>query len=293
MILAGRTGSAFAAEIGTMKVNEEIDALSSMGLDLMTMLVLPRMAAAMLVMPILTSLTLAGLLGMGTVMVLLGFTPEAIIGQVRNSVHLATCLAACSRRSASARPSRPSAAGPGWRPGWGRVPSGFPRPGRWSAASLPRSCWTACSRCCSTGWACDRRTAQPAASAVVSVRDAAQRYGPRVIYEHVNLDVAHGEVFVILGGSGCGKSTLMKQMIGLRPPSEGRIEVLGHDMYRTRGEVLRSLGVMFQSGALFGCMTLLENVMLPLEMFTDLPREGREAVARVKLGLVGLGESEA
>lgn len=134
--------------------------------------------------------------------------------------------------------------------------------------------------------------AQPAAPAVVSVRDAAQRYGPRVIYEHVNLDVAQGEVFVILGGSGCGKSTLMKQIIGLRPPSEGRIEVLGHDMYRARGDVLRSLGVMFQSGALFGSMTLLENVMLPLAMYTNLPREGREAVARIKLGLVGLSESE-
>jgi phospholipid/cholesterol/gamma-HCH transport system permease protein len=89
VILAGRTGSAYAAEIGTMKVNEELDALSSMGLDIMTMQVLPRMAAAMLMMPILTILlTLAGLAGMGTVMVLLGFTPEAIVGQVRNSVHL-------------------------------------------------------------------------------------------------------------------------------------------------------------------------------------------------------------
>jgi phospholipid/cholesterol/gamma-HCH transport system ATP-binding protein len=135
--------------------------------------------------------------------------------------------------------------------------------------------------------------ASPPGATVVSVRDVAQRFGDRLIFEHVSLEVARGDVFVILGASGCGKSTLLKQLIGLLPPSEGRIEVLGHDMYRARGDVLRSLGVMFQSGALFGSMTLLENVMLPLEMFTDLPRDGREAVARVKLGLVGLADAEA
>ena len=105
-------------------------------------------------------------------------------------------------------------------------------------------------------------------------------------------------MFVILGGSGCGKSTLMKQLIGLLTPSAGRIEIFGHAITGPRGEaalrdVQRAMGVMFQSGALFGSMSLLENVMLPLEMFTDLPPEGREAVARVKLGLVGLGDAAA
>jgi phospholipid/cholesterol/gamma-HCH transport system ATP-binding protein len=119
----------------------------------------------------------------------------------------------------------------------------------------------------------------------------AQRFGSRIIYRHVSCQVAHGEIFVILGGSGCGKSTLMKQMIGLLPPAEGRVEVLGRDMYRERRDVLREIGVMFQSGALFGSMTLLENVMLPLEIYTDLPRTGREEVARVKLGLVGLADA--
>jgi phospholipid/cholesterol/gamma-HCH transport system permease protein len=93
VILAGRTGSAYAAELGTMKVNEELDALSSMGLDIMTMQVLPRMAAAMLVMPILTMLLiLAGLGGMTAVMVGMGFSPDAIVGQLRRSVHLTDLL---------------------------------------------------------------------------------------------------------------------------------------------------------------------------------------------------------
>jgi len=87
VILAGRTGSAFAAEIGTMKVNEEVDALVTMGLDPMTMLVLPRMMAAMLVMPVMTlALDLAGLLGMATVMRGFGFPLVTISRQVQNWV---------------------------------------------------------------------------------------------------------------------------------------------------------------------------------------------------------------
>ena len=83
VILSGRTGSAFAAEIGTMKVNEEIDALVTMGLDPVTMLVLPRIAAAAVIMPALAlTLELAGLAGMTTVMMAFGFPPAAIARQV-------------------------------------------------------------------------------------------------------------------------------------------------------------------------------------------------------------------
>jgi phospholipid/cholesterol/gamma-HCH transport system ATP-binding protein len=133
---------------------------------------------------------------------------------------------------------------------------------------------------------------------IIRVDRVAQRFGARTIFRDVSFTVATGEVFVILGGSGCGKSTLMKQIIGLLQPSGGSISVFGHQITGARGaaalsEVQRRMGVMFQSGALFGSMSLLENVMLPLEMFTDLPPEGREAVARVKLGLVGLGEAAA
>jgi phospholipid/cholesterol/gamma-HCH transport system ATP-binding protein len=133
---------------------------------------------------------------------------------------------------------------------------------------------------------------------IIRVDRVAQRFGARTIFRDVSFTVATGEVFVILGGSGCGKSTLMKQIIGLLTPSAGSIAVFGRLITGPRGaaalhEVQRRMGVMFQSGALFGSMSLLENVMLPLEMFTDLPPEGREAVAQVKLGLVGLGEAAA
>jgi phospholipid/cholesterol/gamma-HCH transport system ATP-binding protein len=124
------------------------------------------------------------------------------------------------------------------------------------------------------------------------VRGVTQRFGPRVIYENVSLSVNAGEIFVILGGSGCGKSTLMRQIIGLLPPASGSVEVLGHDIYAAPGDVLRHIGVAFQSGALFGSMSLLENVMLPLEIYTGLPSDARAEVARMKLGLVGLLGSE-
>jgi len=131
---------------------------------------------------------------------------------------------------------------------------------------------------------------------VIRADGLAQRFGTRTIFREVSFAVHSREVFAILGGSGSGKSTLMKQLIGLLRPSEGRIEIFGRPITGTHTEtalrgVQRQIGVMFQSGALFGSMTLLENVMLPLEMFTDLPAEGREAVARVKLGLVGLSDA--
>jgi phospholipid/cholesterol/gamma-HCH transport system ATP-binding protein len=129
--------------------------------------------------------------------------------------------------------------------------------------------------------------------AVPAIRatDLAQSFGPRTIFRHVSFTVAQSDVFVVLGGSGSGKSTLLRQLIGLLPPHEGKVEILGHDLYREGAEVLSRIGVMFQSGALFGSMTLLENVMLPLEMHTDLPPRARAEVARMKLGSVGLADA--
>lgn len=137
--------------------------------------------------------------------------------------------------------------------------------------------------------------APPAAEAVVRVEDLAARFGGRTIFERVSFEVRRGEVFVILGGSGCGKSTLLKHMIGLYPPAEGRVEILGEEVAALEGEarraLLRRIGVMWQSGALFGSSTLEENVAVPLEEHTGLPAEARALVARAKLGLVGLGDA--
>ena len=127
---------------------------------------------------------------------------------------------------------------------------------------------------------------------IIRVTDLKAAYNGQVILDHVNLEVYAGEVLAILGGSGSGKSTLLKHMIGLYKPAAGKILIDGEDITAASGaarlKILRKFGVMYQSGALFGSMTLLENVALPLEEFTDLPPEAIRLIALMKLERVGL-----
>jgi phospholipid/cholesterol/gamma-HCH transport system ATP-binding protein len=127
---------------------------------------------------------------------------------------------------------------------------------------------------------------------IIRVEDVDAGYDGVAILEHVSFNVRHGEVFGILGGSGCGKSTLMKHMIGLNPPIAGHV-FIGDDDIVTADDLLlerlqRRFGVMYQSGALFGSMTLIENVRLPIEVYTDLPDDAMTLIARMKLAVVGL-----
>ena len=128
---------------------------------------------------------------------------------------------------------------------------------------------------------------------VIEVKNLRLGYDGRLILKDISFAVRRGEVFVILGGSGCGKSTLLKHMIGLYPPMEGEVWIDGDNLVEADGDarlrILRKFGVMYQSGALFGSMSVLENVRLPLDEFTDLPAEAKDLVARAKLQLVGLG----
>lgn len=127
---------------------------------------------------------------------------------------------------------------------------------------------------------------------IIEVDNLKAGYGSTVILDGVSFHVFRGEVFVILGGSGCGKSTLLKQMIGLIEPIAGRILIEGDDIVSATGDerraILRRFGVMYQMGALFGNLTVLGNVCLPLKEFTDLPDDAIELIARMKLKLVGL-----
>ncbi|MBU2481318.1 MAG: ATP-binding cassette domain-containing protein, partial [Proteobacteria bacterium] len=104
-----------------------------------------------------------------------------------------------------------------------------------------------------------------------------------------------GEIFVIIGGSGCGKSTLLKHMIGLLPPVSGKVIILGKDLASAtstaKNSILQNIGVAFQSGALFGSMTVMENIKLPLMEFTRLPDSAIENIVQMKLQLVGLEKS--
>jgi len=138
-------------------------------------------------------------------------------------------------------------------------------------------------------------TVDSPADAIIAVDKLSVRFGAKTVLRDVSFSVTAGEVFVILGGSGSGKTTLLKQMIGLSHPTGGSIAIEGRRWDDTapasRMALLRRIGVLYQSAALFGGMTALENVALPLREFTDLPPEAVLAIARSKLGLVGLSDA--
>jgi phospholipid/cholesterol/gamma-HCH transport system ATP-binding protein len=129
---------------------------------------------------------------------------------------------------------------------------------------------------------------------IIRVEDLDLGYGERPILRDLNLLVRAGEIVTILGGSGCGKSTLMKALTGLLPPLRGRVVVGGEDISDQDPETLararRKMGVLFQSGALLGSLTLAENVSLPIREFTNLSKEFIDHIVKFKLHLVRLEE---
>lgn len=111
---------------------------------------------------------------------------------------------------------------------------------------------------------------------IITLENVDAGYPGAVILHDVSFEVNRREIFILLGGSGCGKSTIMKHMIGLNPILSGRLTVCGKEWTnRNRATLYRKIGVMYQSGALFGSMTCLENVMLPMEEFTRYDRHER------------------
>ena len=132
--------------------------------------------------------------------------------------------------------------------------------------------------------------------AIIEAENLSIGYSTHVLLDRVDFQVQRGEVFIILGGSGCGKSSLLKNMIGLYTPIGGDIRINGRSIVHAdenqRQEIVSMFGVLYQSGALFGSMTLIENVSLPLQEHTDLPDEIVESIARLKLASVGLAGYE-
>jgi len=132
----------------------------------------------------------------------------------------------------------------------------------------------------------------PQPEPVISLRDLRVSYGDREILHGISFDVLQGETLVILGGSGSGKSTLLRTLVGLEKPSAGQIFIKGRDLAKTSAaemdEIRRKMGMSFQGGALFGSMTVGENVALPLREHTRLEDSTIEIILRLKLQQVGL-----
>ena len=138
-------------------------------------------------------------------------------------------------------------------------------------------------------------TVEATTEPLVRVIDLTMAYGDNVIQHDLAFDIRQREVLAIVGPSGCGKSTLLRHLVGLETPAQGRVMYGEHDLHHCDDAALaglrRQFGVMFQAGALWSSMTVGENIMLPLRLFTQADRSARELSARFKLALVGLDGS--
>jgi phospholipid/cholesterol/gamma-HCH transport system ATP-binding protein len=130
------------------------------------------------------------------------------------------------------------------------------------------------------------------ADSIIVARNLVIGYAGKVVLNRINFEVRRGEVFAILGTSGSGKSTLLKHLMGLYRPISGDVLISGENLATAEGpdrlRILRKFGVMYQSSALFGSLTTVENVRLPLDEFTSLSEEAKDLIALSKLRLVGL-----
>jgi phospholipid/cholesterol/gamma-HCH transport system ATP-binding protein len=133
---------------------------------------------------------------------------------------------------------------------------------------------------------------QPAREVVLSTRDVVVAFGDKVILDHLNLDVYRGEVLGFVGGSGAGKSVLMRTIIGLLPKRQGKIEVFGVDLDAATEEELVAVeqrwGILFQQGALFSSLNVLQNVQFPIREYLNVSERLMDEIAVAKLEMVGL-----
>jgi phospholipid/cholesterol/gamma-HCH transport system ATP-binding protein len=130
---------------------------------------------------------------------------------------------------------------------------------------------------------------------IIQVKDFRAAYGGKTVLENLTFDILTGEVFIIGGGSGCGKSTVLKHMIGLYAPAGGLMLIDGENLHASFGadrlRILRKFGVSYQSGALFGNMTVLQNVRLPMEEYTSYSSQQMDMISLTKLRQVSMEQA--
>lgn len=141
------------------------------------------------------------------------------------------------------------------------------------------------------------RTASVQDDPVIEVHNVTTKFGAQTVHENVSLDVRRGEILCLVGGSGSGKTTLLREILGLQPVTSGTIRLFGVGVgtaeEQQTNEVKRRIGVLFQRGALFGSLTVLENVGLPLREHTKLQSNLIDEIATLKISMVGLEEDSA
>ena len=259
-----------------MRMREEVDALRTMGFDPIEVLILPRIIALVIAVPILTFLgSMAALYGGGLVSWLYGgIQPEVFLARLREVVSgttfvvgmikapfmalvigIVACVEGCRCRAA---PSRSAS----------RPPIPWSSRSSWSLSS------TAFSPCFSPRSGCD--VAKDLNTAVIEVRDLVVDLKSHRILNGVTLDVFRGEILGFVGASGAGKSVLTRTILGLLPKQGGRIDVLGVNLDQAgelqRQEIERRWGILFQQGALFSSLTVGENVEFPIREYLNCRR---------------------
>lgn len=131
-----------------------------------------------------------------------------------------------------------------------------------------------------------------AREAIIQVRGLNNRFGSNVVHDGLDLDIFRGEILGVVGGSGSGKSVLLRSIVGLHTPSAGQVSLFGQDLLQLssdqRSALERRIGVLFQRGALFSSLTVLENIAVPLIEHAGLSRKAAAELAAVKLALAGL-----
>src|SRR5471030_1618402 len=154
-----------------------------------------------------------------------------------------------------------------------------------------------CSRSPSVRWTSDVQSQAPAADvnkndSVIEISKVSTRFGDHVVHSELDLEVRRAEIFALIGGSGSGKSTLLREMILLQRPDSGSIRVLGVDLQKLGDDEALALrqrwGVMFQQGGLFGSLTVMDNVGLPLREHTELGDALIDDICAWKLAMSGL-----
>jgi phospholipid/cholesterol/gamma-HCH transport system ATP-binding protein len=133
--------------------------------------------------------------------------------------------------------------------------------------------------------------------AIISVRGLRNQFGSNIVHQDLDLDVYRGEILGVVGGSGTGKSVLLRSIVGLMTPKAGQVHLFGKDMLSLpateRAAYEKRVGVLFQQGALFSSLTVLENIALPLIEHAKLTRREASEIARVKIALTGLAAHAA
>lgn len=134
-------------------------------------------------------------------------------------------------------------------------------------------------------------------TALVEAKNITNKFGKQVVHDHLNLEIGENEILAVIGGSGSGKSVLLKTLLGLHKPTSGKVMVNGKSLYdlteEDRLEVQKDWGVLFQNGALFSGLSVLDNIALPLREHTGLSAEAVDNLAFLKLQMVGLAPEVA